>query len=406
MTDRGRGRTRARSSDAPTARLAVACRRRRAYFTDDRRAIVDLNLRSLRTACLLVGLLALLFIGLTCVLTPGWLPDPVHFLLIAVCVLVAAVCPWARRALGERPWTAAALCLGSQLVVLALVAYIDGALTPDAPGTFMQAVCIAWAAVIVLPWAMPVGVVMVAEVAYVALSFACKDFALAQRDLYGALVGASASVIVSQLATNLRVADFEARERYRNLSLRDGLLGIYNKGALTALAQRYFESVAPHVTACVIMLDIDDFKAVNDRFGHDTGDEVLRALAGALQRCFRSSDAVGRFGGDEFMVLARGLTDPRVIAGKLDAVRLQLEERCEKLVGQRVECSAGAVILRDADATYETAFRQADEALYAAKRAGKARVVIREFCPPAPVRERRASTADAAASPCNGEDGA
>ena len=402
MTDRARGHTRARSSDAPSVRLAAQFRRRRAYFTDDRRAIVDLNLRSLRTACLLVGALALLFICLTCALTPGWLPEPVHFLLISVCVLVAAVCPWARRALGERPWTAAALCLGGQLAVLALVAYIDGTLTPDAPGTFMQAVCIAWAAVIVLPWAMPVGVVMVTEVAYVALSFACKDFALAQRDLYGALVGASASVIVSQLATNLRVADFEARERYRNLSLRDGLLGIYNKGALTALAQRYFESVAPHVTACVIMLDIDDFKAVN----HDAGDEVLRAMAGVLQRSFRSSDAVGRFGGDEFMVLARGLTDPRVIAGKLDAVRLQLEERCEKLVDQRVECSAGAVILRDADATYETAFRQADEALYAAKRAGKARVVIQEFCPPAPVRERRASTADAAASPCNGEDGA
>lgn len=401
MTDRARGRTRARSSDAPSVRLAAQFRRRRAYFTDDRRAIVDLNLCSLRTACLLVGVLALLFICLTCALTPGWLPEPVHFLLVSVCVLVAAVCPWARRALGERPWTAAALCLGGQLAVLALVAYIDGALTPDAPGTFMQAVCVAWASVIVLPWAMPVGVVMVAEVAYVVLSFACKDFALAQRDLYGALVGASASVIVSQLATNLRVADFEARERFRDLSLRDGLLGIYNKGALVALAQRYFESASHRVTACIVMLDIDDFKTVNDHFGHDVGDEVLRAMADALQRSFRSSDVAGRFGGDEFMVLAPDLIDRRVIERKLDEVRLRLEERCGKIIGQRVGCSSGAVILRDADATYEAAFRQADEALYAAKRAGKACAEIREFCPPAFPCERRMGEGDGKTSPCN-----
>lgn len=397
MTDRGCGHSHARRSDAPVRRLAAEFRRRRAYFSDDCRAIADLNLRNLRIACLLAGSLAVLPIALV----PGMTPEPVLILLIVACALVVAVCPWARRTLSGRPWTAAAFCVGSQLIVLALVAYTDGTSALQAPGAFMQAVCVAWASVIVLPWAMPVGGVIVAEALYVGLAFMCKDFVLAQRDLYSALAGTSASVVASQLATNLRVADFEARERFRDLSLRDGLLGIYNKGALVALAQRYFESASHRVTACIVMLDIDDFKTVNDRFGHDVGDEVLRAMADALQRSFRSSDVAGRFGGDEFMVLAPGLIDRRVIERKLDEVRLRLEERCGKIIGRRVGCSSGAVILRDADATYEAAFRQADEALYAAKRAGKACAEIREFCPPAFPCERRMGEGDGETSPCN-----
>ena len=104
---------------------------------------------------------------------------------------------------------------------------------------------------------------------------------------------------------------------------------------------------------------------------------------------------MGRFGGDEFLVLAPSLVDERVIGEKVGRVRAAMREAGERIVGVPITLSCGVVWASDCPVTYESALRQADEALYEAKRAGRDRVVTRRYETEDEGPARRAGDAEA-----------
>ena len=136
-----------------------------------------------------------------------------------------------------------------------------------------------------------------------------------------------------------------------------------------ARAERYGESL------CLLMLDIDLFKSVNDRFGHGGGDVVLKAIASALQEQLRRSDDVGRLGGEEF-----GVQLPMTGNAAALAIAERLRQRIAALQfsgtfsGLAVSCSVGVAEF-SAGMTAETLLAAADAALYRAKDSGRNRVV-------------------------------
>ncbi|GEO81018.1 diguanylate cyclase domain-containing protein [Pararhodospirillum oryzae] len=124
----------------------------------------------------------------------------------------------------------------------------------------------------------------------------------------------------------------------------------------------------------LLFIDLDGFKAVNDRFGHEAGDDVLREVARRLRRAVRLSDEVARLGGDEFTVLlseVRGLEDAEMVAAKV----VQALGAPFMVLGERVPLSAsvGIATVPTHGADAEQLLRAADEAMYAAKKAGKNR---------------------------------
>jgi len=155
----------------------------------------------------------------------------------------------------------------------------------------------------------------------------------------------------------------------------DALTGLPNRRyfdefcALLARRRRAEDAVG------VLMIDIDKFKGLNDRHGHQVGDEVLRAVAGAIVAAVREDDVPARYGGEEFAVLLRNPTR---------AVAVEVGERVREAVGALdlgrwgvagVSVSVGAAVAHDPDAPIEAVIKQADEALYNAKRGGRDRVV-------------------------------
>jgi diguanylate cyclase (GGDEF)-like protein len=125
----------------------------------------------------------------------------------------------------------------------------------------------------------------------------------------------------------------------------------------------------------VLMIDIDHFKRLNDRFGHAIGDEVLRAVGGAIVSAVREDDVPARYGGEEFVVLLRNPTP---------AVATEVGERVRQAVGgldvsafgvARVSVSVGVAVADGPDQPIESIVANADAALYRAKRAGRDRVV-------------------------------
>jgi diguanylate cyclase (GGDEF)-like protein len=156
----------------------------------------------------------------------------------------------------------------------------------------------------------------------------------------------------------------------------DGLTGLANRRQLEdQLATELSRVERFGGTLAVVLADLDDFKRVNDRYGHPAGDVVLREFARTLEEGSRDIDTVGRWGGEEFVLLLPG-TNLDGAAQLAERIRRSLEERLIHAGGEGpIPTTASfGVAAFSAPATAEAVLAAADSALYAAKRGGKNRV--------------------------------
>ncbi len=172
-----------------------------------------------------------------------------------------------------------------------------------------------------------------------------------------------------------RVAE-EEKERARHAANHDPLTALPNRAYLSERLTALSGAAEPAgVRRAMMLLDLDDFKAVNDTLGHPAGDELLRIVAGRLRGCLRDGDFVARLGGDEFAVLVPSACGTLALAERIVATVGQ----SAVIAGQvRVGCSVGVSVWKATELEPEEAIRQADVALYEAKRTGKNRVVLQE----------------------------
>ncbi|WP_439817814.1 GGDEF domain-containing protein [Zavarzinia sp. CC-PAN008] len=166
--------------------------------------------------------------------------------------------------------------------------------------------------------------------------------------------------------------------RLHRLSRRDTLTGLLNRRALfEALEREWARSTRTAAPLCVVCLDIDHFKAINDAHGHPMGDAVLARLGRVLVETLRGSDIVGRTGGEEFIAL---LLDTDAAGAQQIAERLRQAVAQDMVLrpapAERVTISAGIAARGEDDAAAEHLVARADAALYAAKAAGRNRVVL------------------------------
>lgn len=158
---------------------------------------------------------------------------------------------------------------------------------------------------------------------------------------------------------------------------RDSLSGLYNKAATQELIRRLLAEHPERMYAFFI-LDIDDFKLVNDTFGHAMGDQVIADFAGKIKRQFRESDIVGRIGGDEFVVFVP-IPSKEWLEKKVEALSQSL--RYEFSQGEKrssITSSIGVAISPEDGENFETLYQNADGALYQAKEGGKNRYTFYE----------------------------
>lgn len=158
------------------------------------------------------------------------------------------------------------------------------------------------------------------------------------------------------------------QDELRHMARHDPLTGVYNRYALDeALAREFARSQRYHHPIALLMVDIDQFKEFNDRFGHAAGDDVLRAVSSLLTRCVRSTDVVVRYGGDEFLILLIE-TDGEVVYVKNRIERAVKHEFESTAYGVPIRVSIGAAHWSpDTGESVETLLRRVDEAMYAEK---------------------------------------
>lgn len=166
----------------------------------------------------------------------------------------------------------------------------------------------------------------------------------------------------------------------RQASLRDPLTGLHNRRFLEEyLAKRQAAIDREPKPVGIIMLDIDHFKNFNDTYGHDSGDQALRAVGSVIQRHLRAGDVACRFGGEEIVVVAED-ADAEQTAEIAERLRRAIESEAIRLPQRidplRVTASAGVAAYPEHGVTLLDTLRAADAALYEAKRLGRNRVVI------------------------------
>ena len=154
-------------------------------------------------------------------------------------------------------------------------------------------------------------------------------------------------------------------------SQKDGLTGIYNKKVTQSLIDDFLAGKGKGGRHAVIMVDIDNFKHINDTYGHIQGDIALMKVSQQLQNLFRSTDIVGRIGGDEFLVLLKDYASPETLISKLQKMgemfgKIHLEDDNYKISG-----SIGVALYPDDGSNYSELYKKSDISLYYSKKHGK-----------------------------------
>jgi len=198
----------------------------------------------------------------------------------------------------------------------------------------------------------------------------------------GILIGL---LVIGRLGDALRELGESLHEReslmemLRHQALHDDLTSLPNRKLFTDRLTADLANRSADRLLSVLLVDIDDFKAVNDSYGHEAGDDLLVAVGQRLRAAIREGDIAARFGGDEFLIALSEYVDPRVPIGVAQRILATLSEPFD-LVGHRVTVSAsvGVAVAGVGDPTPDDLVRDADVAMYAAKSRGKGRYELFE----------------------------
>jgi len=186
----------------------------------------------------------------------------------------------------------------------------------------------------------------------------------------------------AKLRAGMRILDLQtelinAREALRVQATQDPLTGLWNRGAiLEALRREIARAKRERNSVAVVMADLDHFKRINDSYGHLAGDAALRQVADRMRSSIRPYDAIGRYGGEEFLILLPGCNIPGA-ATVAERLMTSIAGQPVDLAGEKllITCSLGVASNSEApEADADWLIRAADAALYQAKSAGRDRV--------------------------------
>jgi len=202
-----------------------------------------------------------------------------------------------------------------------------------------------------------------------------------QRARYLAIFGVVISIILIATAFFF-VRTVILSNRLKKVANTDSLTGIYNRRFFMEMCSLQTQQSMRTGTYCfIILFDLDHFKVVNDQYGHQAGDKVLKEVAQRVKGVIRPYDVMGRYGGEEFIILMAGKNDvtSENISNAAERCRTAICDTPVMFDNKEINISASFGIAFAAPKTdTETAIKQADEALYRAKEEGRNRVVFFE----------------------------
>jgi diguanylate cyclase (GGDEF)-like protein len=222
-----------------------------------------------------------------------------------------------------------------------------------------------------------IGYILGSATLFLVCSYSCKAVDLFVADAVNLAIYLSVGLGVNMLTLKDRVESAENYVLAQKRADSDALTSLLNRGAGENIVKK---ALASGRKGSFIIIDIDDFKNINDSYGHQTGDEVIYAVSQQLTNVFQSTDVVWRLGGDEFAVFAIDLVSKELCEKQLrqvqDGVRGIKASYAKPL---DITISMGCAICRSEGCEFDYIYKISDDALYAAKLQGKNRYVLHEI---------------------------
>ena len=199
--------------------------------------------------------------------------------------------------------------------------------------------------------------------------FMLKDKRFIERDIFEGIITLPIAIFIAMMVSTIRNAQAMQNQFLREESSYDKLTGLLNKGAAKKEVEEYFSHRPLGENTVVISIDADNFKQINDKLGHSAGDVVLSNMGLILKKHFRVDDIVARNGGDEFLVVMKGVVPPFHI----DQICRRIQKSISEISiegGWTFTCSLG-VVIDTHQKDFASIFSMADDALYECKIRGR-----------------------------------
>ena len=214
------------------------------------------------------------------------------------------------------------------------------------------------------------GLSLVSAIVFDILAYFFKTPDRYMIDIMNSVIFLITGMLLSIFTANIKLNDFIFQKAIKTERDTDGLTGLLNKSSMMREIRKSMTNDPKN--GILVMLDVDDFKRINDSYGHVVGDFVISGIARCLNSSFRSSDIIGRFGGDEFVVFMPFTHDVVIAQSRVKKVLSLMAETIElPNENDKVTGSFGIAVCSEFGDTYDDLFRKADYALYRAKSGGK-----------------------------------
>lgn len=365
-----------KSLDEQISALKRTLRKRTQYFIQAQSEIAEINISAMFYSTG-IGLVLLTFLILvTPLIIKGWLPTWEYYTLYPVLAVFFIFSFFIRRInkpkINMIKFSCVLMyaCVFSGLILISVFPY------PEQAEVYISLFIMVMPALLIMRPGVTLTLSILFGGLFITLSVLFKPEACASHDVFSTLAAILFSRVVSIFVSCLRANDYWTRRELFNLSNTDPLTSLLNKKAGERSCTEYLNTVGDKQCYAAMMLDLDDFKMVNDSFGHRRGDDILKLFGHSLKDLFDTDDIVSRIGGDEFFVLMKDITDIKSAEQKAKDI-IAINDKIKEQTG--TSCSIGAVFVKGKKLLFEDIYDSADKALYMSKRSGKNRYEIIEY---------------------------
>lgn len=351
--------------------------RRKMYFKEARAEITRINTRTIIAIGFTSFFLLVFLLIITPSIVPGWTVTVDYWLLFPTIISFTVFGLFYRRVKNPNYMLVQCVCAAFYSLLCLHFISISVFPYPNDPETFISLFLLLMPALFIIRPIVVGSISGVFALSYIVLTYMYKSAVSQSHDVFAVIAAFLFARCLSVIIYNLRVEDYLTRMNYVSLSQKDQLTQILNKVSCTKECEEYIDGSSFQIPFALFMIDIDNFKTVNDLHGHPAGDEVLRVTGESLSRAFRSTDIVGRYGGDEFIVLMKNVNDEEIIRAKINGFEENAKKAVFETTGIMVSYSAGVALSSTCATTFSACYNEADSALYDVKKSGKDSFTIR-----------------------------
>ena len=263
------------------------------------------------------------------------------------------------------------VCILFSLSLMVMVVFSASVASKCEPGILFAPSMVVLSMLFILPFWQTFSLVTVMTGLFIGMSLLLKQPENARLDMVMGTLTWVICLATDLLVLDLRLREYCLRHDLLRLSCTDSLTGLMNKTATENAARDYLESTAKGQPSALFVIDMDQFKEINDRMGHQAGDEALEQFGELLLKQFRACDIVGRVGGDEFVALMKNADDRKLIRRRAALICEMVREHLFERTGLSLTCSIGIALYPNHGTRYDDLFAKADCQLYHIKREGK-----------------------------------